>query len=96
LLLTGAPLDGQGEFEMRACDITGKKVHLANNVSHAQNRTRKRQLPNLQDKRVWVPEQNRFVKLTLSTRAIRTINKIGLKAVCKKFNVNFESITKPR
>lgn len=79
---------------MRACDITGKSVHLANNVSHAQNRTRKRQLPNLQDKRVWVPEQSRFIKLTLSTRAIRSINKIGLRAVCQDFGVNYDSLLK--
>lgn len=79
---------------MRVCDITGKKVHLANNVSHAQNRTRKRQLPNLQYKRVWVPEQSRFVRLTLSTRAIRTINKIGLKAVCEQFGVSYDALLK--
>jgi large subunit ribosomal protein L28 len=79
---------------MRACDITGKSVHLANNVSHAQNRTRKRQLPNLQDKRVWVPEQSRFIKLTLSTRAIRTINKVGLKAVCEQFGVDYGALLK--
>ena len=79
---------------MRACDITGKTVHLANNVSHAQNRTRKRQLPNLQDKRVWVPEQSRFVRLTLSTRAIRSINKIGLKAVCARYGVSYDALLK--
>lgn len=81
---------------MRACEITGKRVHLANNVSHAQNRTRKRQLPNLQAKRIWVPEQNRFVRLTLSTRAIRTINRIGLKAVCQKYGVNYDALLKKR
>lgn len=79
---------------MRACDITGKSVHLANNVSHAQNRTRKRQLPNLQDKRVWVPEQSRFIKLTLSTRAIRSINKVGLRAVCQDFGVDYDRLLK--
>ena len=81
---------------MRICEITGKTVHIANNVSHAQNRTRKRQLPNLQEKRIWVPEQNRFVKLTLSTRAIRTINRIGLKAVCQQFGVSYDALLKNR
>ena len=77
---------------MRVCDITGKKVHIANNVSHAQNRTKKRQLPNLQDKRIFVPETNAFIKLTLSTRAIRTINKIGLRALCKQYDIDFDKL----
>lgn len=77
---------------MRVCDITGKKAHIAFSVSHAHNRTKKRQLPNLQDKRLFVPEANRWIKLTLSTRAIRTINKIGLRAVCTQFGVDFDKL----
>jgi len=79
---------------MRICDITGKTVHIANNVSHAQNRTKKRQLPNLQDKRIFVPEAGAWLKLTLSTRAIRTINKIGLRAICKQYDVNFDALVR--
>jgi large subunit ribosomal protein L28 len=77
---------------MRVCDITGKKAHIAYSVSHAHNRTKKRQLPNLQDKRIFVPETNGFIKLTLSTRAIRTINKIGLRALCNLYDVNFDAL----
>ncbi|MFO0750453.1 MAG: 50S ribosomal protein L28 [Myxococcota bacterium] len=77
---------------MRVCDITGKKAHIAMSVSHAHNRTKKRQLPNLQDKRIFVPEAGRWIKLTLSTRAIRTINKIGLRALCTQYDVNFDKL----
>ncbi len=77
---------------MRICDITGKKAYVANNVSHAQNRTKKRQQPNLQEKRIWVPEAGKFAKLTLSTRAIRTINKIGLKQLCKNHGIDYASV----
>jgi large subunit ribosomal protein L28 len=77
---------------MRTCEITGKSSYIANMVSHAQNRTKKRQYANLQDKRVFVPETGRFVKLTLSTRAIRTINKIGLRGLCEKFGISYDAI----
>ena len=81
---------------MRICDITGKKAHIAFSVSNAHNRTKKRQLPNLQDKRIFVPEAGQWLKLTLSTRAIRTINKIGLRALCKQYDVNFDSLVKSK
>jgi large subunit ribosomal protein L28 len=77
---------------MRVCEITGKKAYIAYQVSHAHNRTKKRQQPNLQEKRVFLPENGKFVTLVLSTRAIRTINKIGLRALCKQFDVNYDSI----
>jgi len=62
----------------RKCKLTGKKPNVANNVSHANNRTKRRQLPNLQDKRLYVDELGRFVRVRLSTRALRTVNKKGL------------------
>jgi large subunit ribosomal protein L28 len=77
---------------MRICEITGKSHYIANMVSHAQNRTKKRQYANLQDKRIFIPETGRFVRLTLSTRAIRTINKIGLRGLCEKFQVSYDAI----
>jgi large subunit ribosomal protein L28 len=61
----------------RVCQLTGKKPLTGNSVSHANNRTKRRQLPNLITKRIWVPEENRFVKLKLSTRALRTLKKKG-------------------
>ncbi len=63
----------------RKCTITGKKPMAGNNVSHAHNKTRMRQLPNIQRKRIFVPELGRYVRLKISTRALRTISKIGLK-----------------
>jgi large subunit ribosomal protein L28 len=62
----------------RRCSITGKKPLVGYNVSHAHNKTKKRQLPNVQRKRIYVPELDRWVRVRLSTRALRTINKKGL------------------
>ncbi len=62
----------------RKCKLTGKKPMVAMNVSHAHNRTKRRQLPNLQLKRLFVPELNRFVRIRLSVRALRTVSKKGL------------------
>ena len=61
----------------RKCEITGKGPLVGNNVSHAHNRTKRRQLPNLQKKRIYVPELKRFITLRISARAIKTINKNG-------------------
>jgi len=62
----------------RKCKLTGKGPMAGNNVSHAHNKTRRRQLPNLQWKRIYVPELDRTVRIRLSTRALRTIDKKGL------------------
>lgn len=62
----------------RRCDLTGKSVRSGNNVSHANNKTRRRFLPNLQKKRIWVPEEGRFITLRVSTSALRTLDKKGL------------------
>jgi large subunit ribosomal protein L28 len=59
----------------RRCDLTGKRPNVANSVSHSNIKTKKRQLPNLQMKRVWFAEENKFVTLKLSTRALRTLRK---------------------
>lgn len=67
----------------RTCQVTGKKPLTGNNVSHANNRTKRRQLPNLQKKRIWLEEEKRFVTLKLSTEAIKTIDKNGLKGSLK-------------
>ncbi|MBT3982615.1 MAG: 50S ribosomal protein L28 [Bacteriovoracaceae bacterium] len=61
----------------RACDLTGKKGLVGNRVSHAKNRTKMKQMPNLQTKRVFDPETGQTIKLRLSTRAIRTLDKVG-------------------
>jgi large subunit ribosomal protein L28 len=64
----------------RRCPLTGKRPNVANKVSHSNIKTKKRQLPNLQRKRLWLEDEQRFVTLRLSTRALRTLNKKGLRA----------------
>lgn len=63
---------------MAKCAMTGKRALRGNKVSHANNKSIKWQLPNIQKKRIWVPELNKFIRLSLSSRAIKTLNKIGL------------------
>lgn len=65
----------------RVCVVTGKKPMVGNNVSHANNRTKRRFLPNLQYRRFWVESENRWIRLRLSTAALRTIDKNGIDAV---------------
>ena len=65
----------------RVCQITGKRPVTGNNVSHANNRTRRRFLPNLHTHRFWVEGERRFVRLRLSTKGMRMIDKIGIEAV---------------
>jgi large subunit ribosomal protein L28 len=60
------------------CKLTGKGPLVGNNVSHAHNKTKMRQLPNLQWKRIFVPEENRFVRIRVSTSALRTITHKGM------------------
>jgi large subunit ribosomal protein L28 len=65
----------------RVCQVTGKKPVAGNNVSHANNRTRRRFLPNLQSHKFWVESENRWVKLRLSTKGMRIIDKNGIDTV---------------
>ncbi len=65
----------------RVCQVTGKKPMVGNNVSHANNRTKRRFLPNLQNRRFWIESENRFIRLRLTTAGIRLIDKNGIDAV---------------
>jgi len=65
----------------RMCQVTGKKPMTGNNVSHANNRTKRRFLPNLQSRRLWVESEKRWVRVRLTTAALRTIDKLGIDAV---------------
>ena len=65
----------------RVCQVTGKKPVSGNNVSHAHNKTRRRFLPNLQSHRFWVESENRWVKLRVSAKGMRIIDKNGIDAV---------------
>jgi large subunit ribosomal protein L28 len=65
----------------RVCQVTGKKPMAGNNVSHAHNKTRRRFLPNLQNKRIWVESEQRHVKLRVSSKGLRIIDKLGIDKV---------------
>ena len=67
----------------RKCEVTGVGPITGNNISHAHNKTKRRFLPNLQKKRIWVQELNRFVTVKLSTRAMRTLSKNGTGELAK-------------
>jgi large subunit ribosomal protein L28 len=65
----------------KVCQVTGKRPQTGNNVSHANNRTRRRFLPNLQNKRFWVESEQRYVRLRVSHKGIRIIDKHGIDKV---------------
>ena len=65
----------------RVCQVTGKRPITGNNVSHANNKTRRRFLPNLHTHRFWVESENRFVRLRVSSKGMRIIDKKGIDAV---------------
>ena len=67
----------------RICDVTGKKPMFGNNVSHAHNKSRRRFNINLQKKKFWLPDENRYVTLRISTRGMRVIDKKGITRVVK-------------
>ncbi|NOJ83627.1 50S ribosomal protein L28 [Myxococcus xanthus] len=68
----------------KVCQVTGKRPLVGNTVSHANNRHKRRSLPNLQWHRFWVPSMNRFVKLRVSTHGIRIINQRGIDRVVRE------------
>ncbi|HNP94399.1 MAG: 50S ribosomal protein L28 [Cyclobacteriaceae bacterium] len=68
----------------RVCQITGKRPQVGNNVSHANNKTKRKFYPNLHKKRFFIPEENKWVTLKVSANAIKTINKKGITAVLKE------------
>jgi large subunit ribosomal protein L28 len=78
----------------RVCQITGKKTRVGNNVSHANNKTKRKFYPNLQTKRFFVPSLNEWVTLKLSTTAIRTISKNGIEAVLKESGIDVTKLVK--
>ncbi|UOB16979.1 50S ribosomal protein L28 [Abyssalbus ytuae] len=68
----------------RVCELTGKKAMVGNNVSHAMNKTKRKFGVNLTKKRFYIPEEDRWVTLKVSTSALKTINKKGISAVLKE------------
>ncbi|MEQ8232493.1 MAG: 50S ribosomal protein L28 [Gammaproteobacteria bacterium] len=74
----------------RVCQITGKRPIAGNNVSHAHNKTRRRFLPNLQSHRFWVDSEQRWVRLRVSTKGLRIIDKRGIDAVLQDLRARGE------
>lgn len=77
----------------RRCQISGVSRQCGHRVSHAKNRTKHVFKANLQTKRLFVPEEKRYITLQLSTRMIRTIDKLGLTATLRKFNVSLADLS---
>lgn len=81
-----APSFGKSEkiTMAKVCQITGKRTRVGNNVSHANNKTKRKFYPNLQKKRFFIPSTGEWVTLKVSTSALRTINKNGIENVIRK------------
>ncbi|MDO4641270.1 MAG: 50S ribosomal protein L28 [Neisseria sp.] len=75
----------------RVCEVTGKRPMSGNNVSHANNKTKRRFLPNLQTRRFWVESENRWVRLRVSNAALRTIDKLGIDVVLAEMRARGEA-----
>ena len=76
----------------RICQVSGNKTRSGNNVSHANNRTRRKFIPNLHTHRIWVESQNRYVKLRLSKKGLRTIDKLGIEHVLNNIKQYGETV----
>ena len=76
----------------RVCQVTGNRPQSGNNVSHAKNRTRRRFLPNLHEHRFWVPAEKRFVKLRVSAKGMRIIDKLGIDTVLSDIRARGEKV----
>ena len=76
----------------RVCQVTGKKPRVGNNISHAHNKTKRRFLPNLQNRKFWVESENRWVSLRITNAALRTIDKNGIDAVLADLRAAGEKI----
>lgn len=76
----------------RVCQVTGKGPMTGNNISHANNKTKRRFLPNLQRRRFWVETENRWVSLRLTNAALRTIDKNGIDAVLSDMRARGDKI----
>jgi len=76
----------------RVCQVTGKRTITGNNVSHAHNKTRRKFLPNLHNRRFWVESENRWVKLRVSSAGLRVIDKKGIDTVLTDLRANGEKV----
>ena len=76
----------------RVCQVTGKRPMTGNKVSHANNKTKRRFLPNIQNHSFWVEEERRFVSLKVSTKGMRIIDKLGIKEVLERIRATGEKV----
>ena len=76
----------------KVCQVTGKRPIAGNNVSHAKNRTKRRFLPNLHARKFWVETENRWVRLRISTKGIRIIDKLGIDKVLSNLRSRGEKV----
>ena len=76
----------------RVCQVTGKKPIVGHHVSHANNKTKRRYLPNLQYRRIWVESENRYVKMRLTTAGLRLIDKKGIDVVLADMRARGEHV----
>ena len=76
----------------KVCQVTGKRPQSGNSVSHANNKTRRRWLPNLHERRFWVPSENRWIKLKVSAHGLRTIDKNGIETVLAELRSRGEKV----
>ena len=76
----------------RVCDVTGKKPMFGNNVSHAHNKSRRRFNVNLQRKRFWLADENRYVTLRISTRGMRIVDKKGIRKVVNELRAQGKKV----
>ena len=76
----------------RVCQVTGKRPVTGNNVSHANNKTRRRFLPNLHTHRIWVESEKRWVKLRVSRKGLRIIDKVGIDKVLEDLSARGEKV----
>ena len=76
----------------RVCQVTGKKPMTGNNVSHANNKTKRRFYPNLQSRRIWVESENRWVRLRLTRAGLRNIDKKGIDVVLAEMRARGEAV----
>ncbi len=76
----------------RVCQVTGKRPMVGNNVSHANNKTKRRFLPNLQSRRFWIEAESRWVRLRVSKKGLRIIDKKGIESVLADIRARGETI----
>ncbi len=76
----------------RYCQVTGKKPMSGNNVSHANNRTKRKQKPNIQKKRFYLPSEDRWIKLDVSKKGLKTIDKKGIETVVEEIRQRGEKV----